>query len=446
MNVTLIQPQMQMRPMDTKLKIRMSPHLGLLTVAQCIRENNIIKIINENLGETIDYNASQDIIGITVTVDTLPRAIEIAREYRSRGIPVVAGGIQITSHPDSAREHFDSLCIGFAEGTWPQIIEDVKAGRLQPVYSCTKIAPTAILSPAYDMIDHSRYLYVNVISASRGCPFKCDFCYNSTLNARHSFVNRPVEDVIADIKLLKRKHIMFIDDNFIGNPKWTEEFLRRITPMNIKWNAAVSANVVSIPGMLDLMKESGCQGLFIGFESLNENSIKAVNKGQNNISRYEHLVSEIHRRGIMINASFVFGLDDDDETTFPRTLEWIIRNKIETVTSHILTPYPGTAQYERLLTQNRITSFDQNRYTTSDVVFHPLKMSASQLKEGYLEMYKNIYSLKNIFRRIPNHQRVGFLLFNFIYRKYGRLTETICNLIGFNRIGYICEKLSFNLK
>lgn len=130
MNVTLIQPQMQMRPMDTKLKIRMSPHLGLLTVAQCIRENNIIKIINENLGETIDYNASQDIIGITVTVDTLPRAIEIAREYRSRGIPVVAGGIQITSHPDSAREHFDSLCIGFAEGTWPQIIEDVKAGRL----------------------------------------------------------------------------------------------------------------------------------------------------------------------------------------------------------------------------------------------------------------------------------------------------------------------------
>lgn len=152
---------------------------------------------------------------------------------------------------------------------------------------------------------------------------------------------------------------MFIDDNFIGNPQWTVEFLHRIIPMKLKWNAAVSANITEIPGMLDLMKESGCQGLFIGFESLNENSIKSANKKQNNTYRYEHLVSEIHKRGIMINASFVFGLDDDDETTFQKTFNWIISNKIETITSHILTPYPGTAQYIRLLNEQRITSFDQ---------------------------------------------------------------------------------------
>ena len=238
---------------------------------------------------------------------------------------------------------------------------------------------------------------------------------------------------------------MFIDDNFIGNPNWTKQFLETIKPMNLKWNAAVSANVVEIPGMLDLMKESGCKGLFIGLESINENSIKAANKGQNNTARYEYLISEIHKRGLMVNASFVFGLDDDDETTFSRTLDWIVKNKIETVTSHILTPYPGTAQYAQMLAEDRITVTDQQYYTTSDVVFAPLKMTAEQLKQGYLDIYKQIYSFRNIMRRMPAHQRTGYLLFNFLYRKYGRFTSSLCKVIGFNRIGYFAEKLSFRL-
>lgn len=445
MNVTLIQPLMQMRPMDSKLKTRMAPSLGLLTVAQSIRNGNFIEILNENVADIIDYDSNPDIVGITVTVDTLPRAAEIASEYRKRGIPVVAGGIQITSCPESARGHFDVLCIGFAEGTWPQIIADAERGQLKQTYSCTRLRPKEMLSPAYDMIDHRKYLYVNVVSSSRGCPFKCEFCYNSTDNIRGSFVNREIDAVIADIKTLKRKHIMFIDDNFIGNPKWTREFLTQLKPMGIKWNAAVSANVADIPGMLDLMKESGCQGLFIGFESLNEQSLHTARKGQNHTSKYEHLVSEIHRRGMMINASFVFGLDDDDNTTFSRTLDWIVKNKIETVTSHILTPYPGTAQYARMMSEGRITSENQVLYTTAEVVYKPMRMTADELKKGHLKIYQDIYSLKNIFRRCPRHQRIGYLLFNLVYRKYGKLTERICEAIGFNRIGYVCEKLSFSL-
>lgn len=436
---------MQMRPMDTSLKTRMSPSLGLLTVAQSIREGNSIKLLNENVGDEIDYSPPTDIVGITVTVDTLPRAIEIASEFNKRGVPVVAGGIQITSCPESARGYFDVICIGFAEKTWPQIIADLKSGNLKSEYSCLRIAPEDILSPAYDLIDSGKYLYVNVVSASRGCPFKCDFCYNSTANIRHSFVNRRIEDVIRDIKMLGRKHIMFIDDNFIGNPRWTEEFCHRIKPLGIKWNAAVSANVVDIPGLLDLMKDSGCKGLFIGFESINEKSVKDANKGQNNVKRYEYIVQEIHRRGMMINASFVFGLDDDDPTTFDRTLDWVVANKIETVTSHILTPYPGTAQHARMLAEGRITKSDQRLYITSNVVFRPLKLTPEQLRQGYLDIYKRIYSLRNILRRFPRHQRIGYLLFNFIYRKYGKLTERICRAIGYNRIGYICEKISFNL-
>lgn len=436
---------MRMRPMDTSLKTRMSPSLGLLTVAQAIRKESEIIFVNENVGDKINFDEDVDLVGITVTVDTLPRAIEIAAGFQKRGIKVVAGGIQITCCPESAGDFFDVLSIGYAEGTWPDIINDYKQNCLKKEYYCVKISPDEILSPAYDILDHHKYLFVNVVSAGRGCPFKCEFCYNSAKNIRNSFVNRRIEDVIADIKALKRQHIMFIDDNFIGNPKWTREFLEAIKPLKIKWNAAVSANVVNIPGMLDLMKESGCQGLFIGFESLNEDSIKKAQKGQNNVANYEWIISEIHKRGIMINASFVFGLDDDDETTFGRTLEWIIKNKIETVTSHILTPYPGTAQHQRMHEEGRITSYEQEKYTTSEVVFAPKKLTPEELKAGYLKLYKDIYSVKNIFKRMPEFQRWGYILFNFAYRKYGKFTEKICELIGYNRIGYICEKLSFKL-
>ncbi len=431
--------------MDTTLKTRMAPSLGLLTVAQVVRAEAEVEIINENVDDVIDYDSPTDIVGITVTVDILPRAAEIAAEFNKRGVPVVAGGIQITSCPDSARGIFDVLAVGFAEGTWPDILRDLRKGELKDTYLCCKLEPEQILSPAYDLADNGKYLYINVISASRGCPFKCDFCYNSTINIRNSFLNRRIDDVISDIRTVNRRHIMFIDDNFIGNPKWTFEFLDRITPMKLKWNAAVSANVVEIPGMLDKMKESGCQGLFIGFESINENSIKSVHKGQNDMARYEYLVSEIHRRGMMINASFVFGLDGDDPSTFDRTLEWIIKNKIETVTSHILTPYPGTAQYYRLKAEGRITSDDQRCYTTSEVVFAPARMTASQLLDDYIDLYQRIYSIRNIIRRMPSHQRIGYLLFNIFYRKFGKLTERICRFIGYTRLGYICERLSFKL-
>ncbi|MDE6754275.1 MAG: B12-binding domain-containing radical SAM protein [Muribaculaceae bacterium] len=442
MKVALIQPKMRMRPMDTTLKTRMAPSLGLLTVANVIREGNEVEILNENVEEINFKDVKADVVGITVTVDTLPRAVEIASLFRERGIPVVAGGIHITSCPESAEGKFDALCIGFAEKTWGSIVEDVRIGALKKKYICIHLEPEEIVGPAYDMIDSSKYLYVNVVSASRGCPFKCEFCYNSCANIRNSYVNRPIKDVVEDIRKIGKRHVMFIDDNFIGNPAWTREFLKAIKPLRLKWQAAVSANVADIPGLLDEMKEAGCQGLFIGFESLSEDALKGVSKNQNSVKRYERLVKEIHDRGIMINASFVFGLDGDTPDTFRHTLDWIVRNKIETVTSHILTPYPGTKQHKDMLEEGRIVNFNQKDYTTSEVVFQPLSMSAEQLKEGYLKIYEDIYSWNNIFRRLPRHQKAGYLLFNIFYRKYGKLTEKICSSIGYSRIGKICENFA----
>jgi len=443
MYVKLIQPRMIKRPMDTDLKTHMSPPLGLLTVLNVLRNKHRVKLENENI-RPVEFFDGPDIVGISVTVDTLPRAIEIAAEFRKRGIPVVAGGIHITTAPDSIPANaFDALCIGPAEGTWPRIMQDFEQGALKRIYQCDGgFTGAEIVSPAYDAIDKRDYLYCNIVHTSRGCPFRCDFCYNSC--GGHAYVTRPIEDVLRDIHTVGRKHIMFIDDNFAGNPAWTRKLLHAITPLGIRWNAAVSLNVALDTDLLDLMKRSGCEGLFIGFESINADSIKGVHKGQNSLTRYEQAVRNIHDRGMMVNASFVFGLDGDTPDTFRNTLEWIIRNRIETVTSHIMTPYPGTVLYDRLKAEGRITTEDLSLYNTANVVFRPAQMTAEELQAGYLWMYKQVYSFRNILRRLPKKpdQRAAYLMFNLLYRKFGRFSDWLCHLVGFERIGWLGEKLS----
>lgn len=323
-----------------------------------------------------------------------------------------------------------------------KIINDYNNNTLKSSYTSTPIKGSDIVSPAYDMINMDDYLYCNIVYTSRSCPFRCDFCYNSSGN--HQFLNREIDDVIQDIKYLNTKHIMFIDDNFIGNPNWTKSFLEKIMPLGLKWNAAVSSNILNYPDLLDLMKESGCKSLFIGFESINENSISSVNKIQNNIREYEHLIEELHNRDIMINGSFVFGLDGDSLSTFKNTVDWIVKQKIETITSHILTPYPGTKFYDRMLSSNRITDFNLSKYNTASVVFEPLGMTKDELYNGYIGVYKELYSFKNIIKRMPKRgfQVFPYLTFNFLYRKYGKFTEFFCNIISYRNVGKIAQLLS----
>lgn len=448
MIIKLIQLKMNKRPMDTDLKIRMSPSLGLLTIANIFKNKHTVLIENENIRD-INFDEKVDVVGITVTVDVLPRAIAIAKKYREMNVPVVVGGIHITAVPEKYLEYFDVISVGMAETTWPDIINDLEHKKLKKIYYCnTKVNGSTIVSPAYDLINKRDYLYSNIVSTSRGCPFKCDFCYNSCNTYSNFYVNRPIEDVIRDIKTIGKKHIMFIDDNFIGNPQWTKEFLRAIKPLKIKWNAAVSANIANMPELLDEMAEAGCKSLFIGFESINEKSLSNVHKNQNNVKQFEKLVSKIHKRGIMINASFVFGLDGDDKNTFKTTLQWIVDNKIETVTSHILTPYPGTKLYDEMLKAGRIIDFDLSKYNTANVVYTPKNMTGEELYNGYINIYKEIYSFKNIIRRLPKSKKqiMAYLAFNILYRKLGRFSEKICKIIGFEKVGQVGEWLSYKIK
>jgi radical SAM superfamily enzyme YgiQ (UPF0313 family) len=448
MKIKLIQPAMIPRPMDTKLKTRMSPSLALLTIANLTPKEHEVIIENENV-EKIDFDEPVDLVAITVTLDVMNRAVEIAKGFQNRGVTVIAGGIHITADPEGAANSFDAISVGMAERVWARILKDKENNSLKKIYyDMENIAGEEIVSPNYYIIDNKKYLYTNIISTSRGCPFECDFCYNSCKNVLKTYINRPIDDVIKDIHALKTKHIMFIDDNFIGNPKLTKKLLKEIKPLKLKWNAAVTSNIVNMPELLDEMKEAGCQSLFIGFESINSKSLDSVHKVQNSVNRYEKLVDEIHKRGIMINASFVFGLDEDDASVFKSTLEWIVKNKIETVTSHILTPYPGTKLYSSLIAENRIVDFNLSNYNTAHVVYKPKNMTAEELYNGYLWIYKEVYTFKNIMKRLPKvkTQWIPFLAFNFFYRKFGKLTELLCNIASFKNIGRFFRWLAYCIK
>ncbi|KGK81036.1 radical SAM protein [Desulfosporosinus sp. HMP52] len=431
MKIKLIQPKMSLRPMDSEFKRLMSPSLSLLVLAALTPKEHSIIIEDEN-ANLLNLEDSPDLVGITVNIDTSNRGYQIAEYYRKKKVPVILGGIHVSANPEEALQFADSVCIGEAENVWLDILSDVSLGQLKPKYYSTKIAdPSKIPIPRWSLTPSGKYLYTNIIVASRGCPF-----------------NRPIANVLEEIKQLKTKHVMFIDDNLIGDIGWTRAFLEEIKPLGLKWNAAVSANILNHLDVLDQMQESGCQSLFIGFESINEQSIRSVQKFQNKRENYERLIHELHKRGIMVNASLVFGFDHDSPQVFQNTLDWLVKNKVETMTAHILTPYPGTILYERFFSEGRIVDFDLSHYNTANVVFSPKQMSQKELLEGYLWIYKEFYSFKNIFKRIPDHpkQKVPYLLFSLIYRKFGKLISKIASFGFMSSVGRLARKLSYHIE
>ncbi len=447
MNIKLISPRMSLRPMDSEYKRLLSPSISLLIVAGLTPDEHYVYIEDENVGE-INCADSPDLVAITVNVDTSQRAYAIAGRYRERGIPVVLGGIHPSACPEEALAHADCVCIGEAEEVWEKIIRDAAAGRLNKMYYCEKPADLAKTPlPKWALLDRSRYLYTCIVCASRSCPFSCEFCYNSCRYVHHQYRNRPVRNVIDEIVRLGTRQVMFIDDNFIGNVEWAKEFVAAIKPYRLTWHAAVSTTIGQHLDLLDRMQESGCKSLFIGFETLNGDSISSVNKKQNRVETYDRMIEEIHARRIMINASMAFGFDHDRPEVFRDTLRWLVANKIETMTGHILTPYPGTVLYERLEKEGRIIDYDYTRYNTAHVVFQPKHMTPKQLYEGYLWIYDRFYSLENILKRMPvdRRRRIPYFLFNLGYRKFGRLTSRVARMGLMNWVGRLARRLAYGI-
>lgn len=437
---------MSLRPMDSEFKRRMSPSLSLVTVACLTPRKHQVIIADENI-EKINFDDNPDVVGINVNVDTFERAKLIAERYRLKGTKVIFGGIHASANPFAMLDYCDSICIGAAEISWPMMLNDITHSSLKKIYQHkhSDLSKTPIAN--WNFINKSKYLYTNVVVTSRGCPHACEFCYNSCDYVDNTYKNRPLVDVLTEIDNLATKQVYFIDDNLIGNISYCNELISELAERKLIWHAAVSANIVHHKELIDKMAESGCKSLFIGFETINRDALKEVNKNQNKIEKYEELISYLHHKGIMVNASLVFGFDSDTKDVFKNTLEWLIKNRIETVTSHILTPYPGTKLYRKMLKENRITDFNLKKYNTSNVVFKPKKMTTEELRNGYMWLYKELYKHRNILKRIPTYGKnfLPYFLFNYCYRKYGKSITRIFKNRLMNKAGILSRFLSYGI-
>jgi radical SAM superfamily enzyme YgiQ (UPF0313 family) len=435
--------------MDSKWKTRMAPPLALLVLSALTPKHHELTMVDENVREN-GFDDAPDLVGITVKVDTFCRSAEIAEKYRSRGIPVVVGGVHATAVPEQCAKIADAVVIGEGEVLWPQLLRDFENGiPLKQYYQNEKPVDIASVPiPDWSLLNENDYLFTNTLRIGRGCPWTCDFCYNSCKNMNSSYRAKPLRNILAEIKSLNTNHVMFIDDNFIGNLKNCREILREFKKLNLTWHTAVSANIGQYEDILDDMAESGCRTLFIGFETINRRNLAACSKRQNKIESYNDTVKKIHDRKMMVNASFAFGFDGDDKNVFPDTLKWLEENKIETMTGHILTPYPGTVLYERWLKEGRIVDHDLTHYNTASVVFKPTGMTADELREGYQWIYSQFYSWKSILKRMPEakEQRIAYLEFALLYRKFGKLTSWVGEKLGMRRMAKLATFLAYHPK
>ena len=302
----------------------------------------------------------------------------------SQGAYVALGGLHVTSLPEEAALHADTIFLGPGEDTWPQFLDDFARGCAKRVYQSTLRTLAGLPPIRRDLIKRRLYLVPNSIVVSRGCPHVCDFCYKDAFfEGGRSFYTQTVDAALAEIERLPGRHLYFLDDHLFGDRRFASALFDGMRGMGRLWQAAGTVNAVLAPDLLERAVAAGLRSLFVGFETLNPANLAEQRNDQNMRRDYAAAIHRMHDLGVMINASFVFGMDGDNGSVFERTVEWAIEQAIETATFHILTPYPGTALYRRMADQGRLTVQDWDLYDTRHTVFRPARMTASQLEYGY---------------------------------------------------------------
>jgi radical SAM superfamily enzyme YgiQ (UPF0313 family) len=380
--------------------------------------------------EQLRIDDEPNLVVIQVYITSARRAYEIADIYRRRGVYVCLGGLHVTSLPDEAALHADSIFLGPGEDTWPQFLEDFRKGAARRVYRSSERTLAALPPIRRDLIRRRLYLVPNSIVVSRGCPHQCDFCYVKSFfgQGRH-FYTQTVDAALAEIDRLPGRHVYFLDDHLFGNPRFAAALFDGMRGMGKLWQAAGTVEAVLSPRLVEKAAAAGLRSLFVGFETLDAGNLQAQNKPHNLGRDYAAAIRRLHDNGVMINGSFVFGMDGDDESVFDRTVEWAVSHGIETATFHILTPYPGTSLFQRMQQDQRILHRDWDLYDTRHTVFKPLRMSAATLEAGYWHAYRDFYRWRSIFRGASSHARVIDCLRHAAYASGWKKFEPLWDLV-----------------
>jgi radical SAM superfamily enzyme YgiQ (UPF0313 family) len=385
-------------PLFRPIKYSLFPPLGLATLAGHLPPDAAVSLEDEHV-EPVALDDEPDLVVIQAYVTSARRSYELADHYRARGAHVVIGGLHATSLPDEAARHADTVFLGPGEDTWPRFLADLADGRPAARYRSTQRSLHGIPPVRRDLIKRHLYLVPNSIVVSRGCPHSCDFCYKDAFfEGGRSFYTQAVDEALAEIDRLPGRHLYFLDDHLLGNPRFARELFAGMTGMGRLWQAAGTVRSVLQPGLLEAAVESGLRSLFVGFETISPANLVEHDKRQNLDRDYGAAVRRLHDLGVMVNGSFVFGMDDDDPSVFERTVEWAVTQGVETATFHILTPYPGTGTFRRIEGQGRLLHRDWDRYDTRHAVFRPARMTPDQLEEGYRRAYRDFYTWRNIGR------------------------------------------------
>jgi len=372
--------------------------LGLAICAALTPRRFDVEIVDECV-RPIDFEAEADVVGITAMTCTAPRAYEIACRFAARGAKVVLGGIHPSALPEEAARHADCVCVGEAEATLPRFFEDLERGSLKKIYRADEVGSLPIAAPRRDLLSPRDYLIYNAVQTSRGCPYACSFCTTYAIFGRR-YRSRPVGEVVEEIKRTGGKFFIFSDDNIVGDFDWAKEFFSALIPLKIQWAAQATVLIARDEGLLSLAARSGCRGLILGLESVSEEALVEANKRYVHSRDYLRLIRRIQSHRISIWGSFLFGFDSDTPRSCAQAVLFAEKAKLSLSCYPILTPFPGTALFDRLEKEGRLLSRDWQKYNGASVVFEPKHMSAETLRRLQLAAFGRFYSFGSMFRRL----------------------------------------------
>jgi radical SAM superfamily enzyme YgiQ (UPF0313 family) len=428
MKLHIIQPTHYLSPTDRalhKTKKRSVVNLTLPYLAALTPKEWDVTLIDEQVTD-VDFSVAVDVVAISTWTMNSIRAYEIADRFRERGVTVLMGGPHTFFHAEEAAVHCDAVGSGEGETIWPQMLNDAASGSLKKFYRAEKLHDLQHLPmPRYDLINLKQYDWFKTYSVqtSRGCPFRCEFC-SERLYLGHAFRHRPTQDVIDEIKHTGARNFLFADSNFAGNVSHAMELMQALIPLKVRWSALWSAYLCGNEPFLDLAKRSGLLHVNIGMESINSETLASMNKKINKVGEYRRFLRNLNKRGISYSLNFIFGWDTDNESAFSSTLGFLMDNKVPAAYFNILMPDKGTALYDRMVEENRLTNIEEmGRWPGDRCYIKPRNLTPETLEKGVKEMYTRFYSYSSMLSRLPlpvTMANIASLVINFSQRKVGQ--------------------------